>query len=199
MFEILTVCTGNICRSPLAELLLRERLADLPGRIHSAGTYGLDAAAMTPEAQRLASLNGVDPEVAAAHRSQFLDESLLASPDLILVMTREHRRHVLELAPARMRVTFTIREFARLAAGAADADILAAAESAGLDDSARLRAVAALVASRRGMVTVPARPESDDVVDPYRRSWATYELSAGQLIPAVDEVVRVVRLATSPA
>lgn len=197
MFEILTVCTGNICRSPLAELLLRERLADLPGQIRSAGTHGLDHAAMTAEAQRLATRNGVAPEAAAAHRSRPLDESMLGSPDLILVMARGHRRHVLELAPTRMRSTFTIREFARLAVGATDAEILAAADQAGSEASARLRAAAARVAARRGIATPPATPQSDDVVDPYRRSWQTYKLSAGQLVPAVDQVVRVVRLACS--
>lgn len=199
MFEILTVCTGNICRSPLAELLLRERLADLSGQIHSAGTYGLDHAAMTEEAQRLATLNGVAPEAAAAHRSRPLDESMLSSPDLILVMAHEHRRQVLEWAPARMRSTFTIRELARLAAGATDAEIIAAADQAGPDPSARLRAAAAWIGSRRGMASPPATPESDDVVDPYRRSWETYQLSASQLVPAVDQVVRVVRLVAPAA
>lgn len=198
MFEILTVCTGNICRSPLAELLLRQRLEGLPGLIHSAGTYDLGASPMTAEAQRLAVLNGASPEAASAHRSTALTELQLQSPDLILVMTREHRRQVLELAPARMRTTFTIRELARLAVGATDAEIRAAADQAGSDASARLRAAAARIASRRGMADPPATPESDDVVDPYRRSWQTYELSASQLVPAVDQIVRVVRLVSVP-
>ena len=41
----------------------------------------------------------------------------------------------------------------------------------------------------------PADPADDDVIDPYRRSWKTYELSGSQLAPAIDQVVRVIRLA----
>ena len=42
----------------------------------------------------------------------------------------------------------------------------------------------------------PPTPEDDDVIDPYGRSWQTYERSAAQLVPALDEVVRVLRVAT---
>ena len=113
MLELLTVCTGNICRSPLAEALLRERLAPLDVRVSSAGTRALVGYGMTPEAAQLAADYGV-PEV-AAHRARFLTEGLLETPDLILAMSREHRRAIVDLAPRRLRSTFTLREFARLA------------------------------------------------------------------------------------
>jgi len=195
LIEILTVCTGNICRSPLAEQLLRTRLAPLEVRVHSAGTRGLNAAPMTPEAVELAVQLGVDPDDAAAHRSRFLTERDLVSPDLVFTMTRDHRRSVAELAPARMRTTFTIREFARLSAALPDAELTQAADAAGADAAARVRAVAMAVASHRGLALPPDDPGDDDVVDPYRRSWKTYLLSGSQLEPAVDEVVRVLRLA----
>lgn len=196
MFEIMTICTGNICRSPLAELLLRTRLAGLDARASSARTRGLASAPMTEEAQRLAVARGVDPSVADAHRSRFLTELHLGSPDLILAMTREHRRAVAELAPARLRSTFTVREFARLAAAVSDEQITAAVTNAPQQDAAsRLRAASTLLAGQRGLVPPPDDPDDDDVIDPYRRSWATYERSAGQLDPAIEEVVRVVSLA----
>jgi protein-tyrosine phosphatase len=198
VFEIITVCTGNICRSPLAEQLLRSRLADLPGTVTSAGTYGLDSVGMPAEAQKLAIQYGVGPEMAAAHRSTPLTAAALGSPDLILALAREHRRSIVELAPARLRSAFTLREFARLAADTADADILVAADAHD-DPSSRLRAGVAAVAARRGMTAPPANPEEDDVVDPYRRSWATYERSGQQLVPAIDQVVRVVRLSVAGA
>ncbi|WES62850.1 hypothetical protein P0L94_10300 [Microbacter sp. GSS18] len=195
MVEILTVCTGNICRSPLAELLLRTRLADLHPTIASAGTRGLRSAPMTPEAVSLADQLGVPADVASQHRSRFLTENLLTSPDLILAMTRNHRRAIAELAPARMRSTFTVREFARLSADLTDAEITEAATTAGTDAASRVRAAAALVASRRGLAVPPASPDDDDVVDPYGRSWQTYVTTANQLVPALDEVERVVRAA----
>jgi protein-tyrosine phosphatase len=197
VFEVLTVCTGNICRSPLAEQLLRTRLRPLAGVVSSAGTRGLPAAPMTPESARLAGALGIDPAEAAQHRSRFLDERMLRSPDLVLTMTRDHRREVAELAPARLRSTFTVREFARLTAQLSDAQIVDAAD-AEAEPGARIRAVSAAAASLRGLSLPPADPSDDDVVDPYGRSWQTYELSAAQLVPAVDEVVRVLRLAVAP-
>jgi len=99
---------------------------------------------------------------------------------------------VAELAPSRMRSTFTAREFARLAADVTDDEIRdAAAKAPTQTPGARVRAAAALIASRRGMVLPPEKPEDDDVIDPYGRSWQTYELSATQLTPALNEVIRV--------
>ena len=195
LFEILTVCTGNICRSPLAALLLSTRLADLDAKVNSAGTRGLSSARMTPEAQTLALALGVDPKDAASHRSRYLIELHLLTPDLILTMTREHRRAVLELAPSRLRSTFTVREFARLAAPLSGDELRDAADEAGADAAARVRAAAALVASLRGVALPPTEPVEDDVIDPYRRPWSTYQESAAQLVPALGEVMRVVRLA----
>lgn len=194
MFEVLTVCTGNICRSPLAAELLRARLAPLEVAVNSAGTRGLSEAPMTSEAQLIAVQYGVTADAAASHRSRYLLERHLSSPDLILTMTRDHRRHVAELAPSRLRWTFTAREFARLAADVSDDEIRAATENAP-DASARVRAATLVVASRRGMGMPPSNPDDDDVVDPYGRSWETYERSAAQLVPAIDAVVRVLRVA----
>lgn len=197
--EIMTVCTGNICRSPLAELLLATRLADLGAEVHSAGVRGLSAAPMTPEAIDLAIEYGVTEADADAHRSRFLTEAMLVSPDLILAMTREHRREIAELAPARLRSTFTVREFARLAASLSDDDVADAVADAGPDATPgdRVRAATAAVAGRRGLLPPPADPADDDVIDPYRRDWSVYRTSADQLVPALAEVERVIRIAAA--
>ena len=197
--EIMTVCTGHICRSPLADLLLATRLADLGAEVHSAGVRGLSAAPMTPEAIDLAIEYGVAEADADAHRSRFLIEAMLVSPDLILAMTREHRREIAELAPARLRSTFTVREFARLAASLSDDDVADAVADAGPDATPgdRVRAAAAAVAGRRGLLPPPADPADDDVIDPYRRDWSVYRTSADQLGPALAEVERVIRIAAA--
>jgi protein-tyrosine phosphatase len=96
-----------------------------------------------------------------------------------------------------MRSTFTIREFARLAAEATDAELATAAAEAGNDPSDRLRAACDVVASYRGMAPAPGHAEDDDVIDPYRRSWDTYELTASHLLPAIRQVSRVLHLATA--
>jgi protein-tyrosine phosphatase len=151
---------------------------------------------MTPEALALADQLGIPAADSTAHRSRFLTEQHLLAPDLIITMTRDHRRMVAELAPSRMRSTFTAREFARLAADITDEEIRDAADKApSQTPGARVRAAAGLVASRRGMVLPPEKPDDDDVIDPYGRSWKTYELSAAQLTPALVEVVRVLNAA----
>jgi protein-tyrosine phosphatase len=195
LFEILTVCTGNICRSPLAELLLRTRLHEFSPTVTSAGTRGLASAAMTPEAVDLATARGVSEADAAAHRSRYLTEQYLVGPDLILAMSREHRTAIAELAPARLRQTFTVREFARLYKEVPEQAIRSAAELAGDEASARVRAMATVVASFRGVAAPIDDAADDDVIDPYRRSWETYELSGSQLEPAVDAVVEAITLA----
>lgn len=190
---ILTVCTGNICRSPLGEALLRSSLRDLGVRVHSAGTHALVDHEMTEQAQQLAARHGAEAMDAAAHRARLLGVAELEQSDLVLAMTREHRSHSVQLAPSVLHRAFTVREFARLAASLSEDAVHHAVSAAGADPSARLRALARLVGGQRGIV--PGAADEDDVIDPYRRSQATYDLSASQLVPAIGEVARVVRIA----
>lgn len=188
---ILTVCTGNICRSPLAEVLLRAELEPLGVRVHSAGTHALVGHGMPEPALELAAREGVDPEVAAAHQARYLVEPLLEDADLILTMAREHRSHVVKMMPSRLRRTFTVREFARLASTLSSADARAAADAAGASPRERLAAVLRAVNDQRGLT--PSSGDDDDVIDPYRRSRETYARSAAELTPALVEVERLVR------
>ncbi|MFB8388042.1 low molecular weight phosphatase family protein [Microbacterium sp. NPDC055910] len=197
MFEILTVCTGNVCRSPVAEQLLRDHLRDLGATVSSAGTHGLTASPMTPEAQRIAVQLGVTETDAADHRGRILTEDLLHSPDLILTMTRAHRKAVAETAPSRVRSTFTIREFARLTREISPDDVRETVASVGGAPSARVRALSHLVSTMRGVAPPPDDPADDDVIDPYRRAWEIYEQSAAELQPAVRSVVSLIRSALS--
>ncbi len=190
---ILTVCTGNICRSPLAEVLLRARLESLGVRVHSAGTHAMVGHGMPEPALELALQAGADPEAAAAHHARYLVEPLLADADLILTMAREHRSHVVKMMPNRLRRTFTIREFARLASTLSTEEARAAADAAGGSAHDRLAAVLRAVVDQRGVT--PSTADDDDVIDPYRRSRETYALSASQLMPTLDEVERIVRVA----
>ncbi|WEK62323.1 MAG: low molecular weight phosphatase family protein [Candidatus Microbacterium colombiense] len=192
---ILTVCTGNICRSPQAEVLLRRRLEGVGVRVHSAGTHALVGHGMTDQAQQIAVRSGARVDAAAAHAARYLVEPLLIESDLILTMAGEHRSHVVKMMPSRLRQTFTVREFARLAATVTDEAIRTAADTAGDAPPARLRAAIRMLSGQRGLSL--STEEDDDVIDPYRRSWETYEMSAAQLLPAIDEVERVVRAALS--
>jgi len=198
VLEILTVCTGNICRSPLAAQLLTTRLADLGVTVASAGVRAREGMPMTPEAADLALDRGADPALVAAHGARYLTPPHVRGADLVLAMARDHRREIVELDPSRMRSAFTAREFARLSSDVSDDELRHAAASAA-DGRAggreRFAAMLAVIAARRGLTLPPASPEDDDVIDPYGRSAATYERSAEELEPGLVAVERVVRLA----
>jgi len=179
----------------MAEVLLRGALAASGVRVHSAGTHALVDEGMTPQALQLALSNGADAGAADAHRARLLTETLLADTDLVLTMAREHRSAVVQMTPALLHRTFTLREFSRLGASLSDDQVRLGVADAGDDAAARLRALARLVGAQRGLA--PVQPEDDDVIDPYRRSQTTYDLSASQLVPAVDEAARVIRAALS--
>lgn len=205
VLDILTVCTGNICRSPLAAQLLATRLADLGVTVSSAGTRARGGTPMTPEAQALAADRGIPSSLSAEHAARYLTPAHVAAADLVLAMTRDHRREVVELDPSRVRTAFTVRELARLAADVSDDELRAAAADApggsggsggsAADARARVAAALAVVAARRGLVLPPTSPDDDDVIDPYGRSTATYERSADEMAPGLAAVERIVRVA----
>ncbi|MCU1424834.1 MAG: low molecular weight phosphatase family protein [Microbacteriaceae bacterium] len=194
-FTILTVCSGNICRSPVAEQLLRAGLLGIPGIVvESAGTIASDGDRMPPQAEALSVAYGADPR---DHRARYLVENHASGAQLIFAMAREHRKAIVTLWPRATRSTFTIREFGRLSAGITPADLTEIAKMATDDAPARLRAVVALVAAQRGQVAGADRPEDDDVIDPYRRDDATFALSGQQLVPPTETAVRLLRLAAT--
>jgi len=92
---ILFVCTGNTCRSPMAAALALAELAGrspaIPTRVESAGLSAMPGAPAADEAVDAVGELGIDLR---AHRARGLDPALLASADLILVMTEQHRRAV---------------------------------------------------------------------------------------------------------
>lgn len=186
-FRILTVCTGNICRSPLAEQLLRQRLAPLGVTVESAGVGALVGSGMPEPARDLASLLGVTD--AASHIARQVTVDHVRDADLVLAMSREHRRALVELTPAATRRTFTIRELANIANGISDDELRAETATAPDADSA-LRAAIGLASALRGVVPPLASPDDLDVVDPYRLSLEVYKRSAAQLLPAVDGVTQ---------
>ena len=196
-FRILTVCTGNVCRSPVAEQVLRARLADVRGiiDIESAGFRALVGDGMPDQAANLSTSLGGEP---SGHTARQLSEQQILDADLVLAMSREHRREIVSLVPKASRYTVTIREFARLSADLDAWDFLDITALPQRPASARLEALVALIASRRGMVEPAASPEDDDIVDPYMQDDERYALTGSQLAPAIEEVHRVIRLALAP-
>ncbi len=95
--RILLVCTGNICRSPLAAALLDRALAQrgIDGiEVASAGTGAWDGAPVSEGAYLVGLERGLD---LSAHRARLLTRELVEDADLILTMARHHRARVDEL------------------------------------------------------------------------------------------------------
>ena len=97
--RILFVCTGNTCRSPMAEVQARTRAADvgLDGLLfESAGTAATEGAPASTPARRVAAACGFD---LGSHRSRALTRERVRSADLIVAMTARHRADAEQLDP----------------------------------------------------------------------------------------------------
>ncbi|MGH3330119.1 MAG: hypothetical protein ACRDPJ_02330 [Nocardioidaceae bacterium] len=139
-FTVLFVCVGNVCRSPLAERLLRERLDALLGDQSVevvVGSAGVRAMAGHPMEQMAAAeldrLGGSSKGFAARQ----LTERIVSQADLVLTATKEIRSRVLEESPAALRRAFTLTEFAALVR-----DVHADSLEALVADAARRRSTA---------------------------------------------------------
>ncbi len=184
VFRILTVCSGNLCRSPQAEQLLRTRIAAAFDRtvipaleVTSAGTKAFDGDSMdqlaAAEAVRLGIQDALD------HRARRIDERHVADADLVLGMAREHRAAASHLVPSANRRSFTLVEFARIVEALARGDFDVEVPSLGQDGFAGfMRRVVEIAVTERGLMPVPEDPLELDVEDPYRREPEVYTRSA---------------------
>jgi len=195
VFGVLFVCTGNVCRSAMADVLARSWLAHaVPGlsaavRIESAGTGAPVGAAMSEPAQQLMREAGVlDP---GAHRARALDRDLVRSADLVLTATREHRAAVVRMLPSAARRVFTVREIAELA-GRVPPERLAGPR----DTAGDMRAAVRIIAGQRGM----GRGDTDawDLEDPIGRPLGVYRHVLGEMWPALAEGLGAVLSVTFP-
>jgi protein-tyrosine-phosphatase len=107
--NILFVCTGNLCRSPMAEALFRHRIgADSGWDAASAGTFAALGHPASENAVLAVKELGVD---LSAHHSQPLTAELVESTDMIVVMTAEHRFYILDDFPEVGNRVFLIKSF----------------------------------------------------------------------------------------
>jgi len=94
--RILLVCVGNICRSPTAEYLFRNRLAASDIHVESAGLGALAGSGMDPSALAVLAEHGVD---GGAHVARHLNDRMLQSADLILAMEKRQVSSLSRTAP----------------------------------------------------------------------------------------------------
>ncbi len=113
MKTILFVCTGNLCRSPMAAGMLHQRLTavglDSQVQVRSAGVFSATGRSASEEAVQVMAERGVD---ISHHRSHELGVADIAQADLILVMEEAHRRSIFNLAPQYLHKVFLLSEMA---------------------------------------------------------------------------------------
>ena len=162
-FRILAVCTANICRSPMVEILLHQRLDPEVFEVSSAGLQGWREAPVDSmvvlELERLGAR-------ADGFASRALEDKMVESADLILTATREHRSEVLSRHPSALRRTFTLREFAALVE-----DMIGVTSPAEMVEAAYRRR------SEAG--------DDLDLPDPFRRPPEVHRAAANQIALAV--------------
>jgi protein-tyrosine phosphatase len=173
MAQVLLVCTGNICRSPMAEALLRSafhrHLGDAAPSVASAGTIARDGAPAMPEAVKAAAELGVD---VSSHSARRLRPEDVRDADLIVGMAAEHLEDVQALVPEAESRTFTLKELVRLLEDTGPA-VDATASDGGL--------AGAVSDAHRRRTGSPASAEEDDVMDPLGLSLHGYRVVASEL------------------
>lgn len=183
-YSILTVCTGNIFRSPAAQYLLARDLGEGAGvEVTSAGT-----AAVTdhPVAETMDTLLRREEIDAGEHRARDLTWLLVRESDVVIGMTRAHRDRAIALWPDAHARCFTLNELARLARGVTQAELEARAAGPGLD--ARFAALVELAGARRGPGS-----RDDDIIDPVGEGPEVLRAVFKEIVESVDIIARVVR------
>ncbi len=113
--NLLFVCTGNTCRSPLAEALLREKAGEKV-TVKSAGIHALPGAPLSQGSSAVLKQRGIKHH----HFSQLVTPSLVEWADIILTMTAGHREWLVQAFPEEENKINTIKAFANKREGLSD-------------------------------------------------------------------------------
>lgn len=180
------VCTANRCRSPMAEVLLREAL----GRrrvVADVGSAGLrpEGHPAAAEARRVVAERGLTLE---GHRSRALTAELLRAGDVVLTMERRHVQSAVVLEPRCWPVCFPLPDAVRRAerAGARPADV-------------ELADWVAVLHTGRRLSDVVGGDGADDVVDPMGGPPRAFRAVADRLETLVDRFVDLAFPESPPA
>ncbi len=184
------VCTANICRSPMAEALLRNELGrvGLQANVTSAGFLPGGRPVHPHSVEALLIDHGL--AVDTGRHSRQIDTDLLRHTDLVLTMTREHVRRIVEIEPGAFVRAFTFKELVRRASTVerrpGGGEVLAAWLGRVASSSGR---------SARDLLGADV---ADDVADPIGQPLAAYRNTAGELAELCRRAASVFAGITSP-
>lgn len=183
MASILVVCTGNICRSPLAEGFLRrvleERFGAAAPDVASAGTIGWEGSPAVIESVEAAAERNTDIRSHAARR---LEPEQIIPASLIIGMTTEHRDAAGAMVPQAADRAFSLKEIARIL------DDLPPAPPTSSPIEALTNRVAQADAHRRAGFA--GNPHDEDIVDPLGMPTETFRAVAWEIDTLCDDLAR---------
>jgi len=177
--RVLFVCTGNVCRSPMAELFFAACAAPGSVEVSSAGLGALVGQPIDTSTAVVLADVGLDP---TQHRARQFTAELALEADLVLTAEGSHRDDVITAVPTAHRRVFTMKEFARLLPYAGSGDP---------------RDVIRGAADARGRVG-PVPPAEDDVADGYGLDVRTVRGIAREIARAVKDAADVLAPAPPP-
>lgn len=186
MRRILFVCTGNTCRSPMAESMMRHLLKErgIEAEVRSAGVSAWNGTPMSDHAQQVLQDRKMEnPDF----NSQLLSASLVEWADLILTLTSGHKGHVLQLFPNASEKTYTLIEYANQSQ-----------DDSGLEEWTSFTAelqlkIAQGVQPTEAEITryyeLQQKVPNLDIADPFGGSLQDYQLTAQEIEAAIMKIV----------
>lgn len=186
MKRILFVCTGNTCRSPMAEAILRHKARErgIAVEVRSAGVSTIDGLPMS--AHSLEALRRRD--VSHDGTSSSLTPEAIRWADLILTMTSGHKRELLQWHPESVDKTYTLKEYAIQHASVLR-DI---AELEGLYTDMQMKQALGdqlSDAERARLLELERRIPSFDIADPFGGPLSLYNSCSDEIEAAVDKLL----------
>ena len=184
--RVLFICTGNICRSPMGELLFRTYTQGTSLEIGSAGTHSLVGHGIDPSSKALMYAVGID---SSQFRSTQLTQDIADNSDLILCFEPEQRHNIVIIAPTALPYTFTLTDFSNMCAYCAQHNMIT-----GATIQERLQSVI-----DQSMQIRPMLPPSATIPDPYRKNFEAFRSAARATNDAIRNILRSISYNTTPA